>query len=289
MRRRKRGSRNLAPAESTVHPEVVGESGNVRKPGQCRIASPTTSGCTGPQSPYAARLPSPRCIAGVALWFAAAFLACGAPFERNTASDQRTALDRYVAAPDTNYTWHLVKTIPGQGYQAFVLEMTSQAWLTTNEVNRTLWKHWLTIIQPETVTTSSSLLFISGGSNGRTAPNSADPRVVRAAITTQSIVAELKMVPNQPLIFAGETKGRTEDSLIAYTWDKFMRGGDENWPARLPSRRWPLSGIWGKRSGWRAGSRATGRAPRPCTPSSWNWRARAGSMPQPSWRAASRR
>jgi len=42
------------------------------------------------------------------------------------------------------------------------------------------------------------------------------------------------MVPNQPLVFAGEMKGRVEDSLIAYTWDKYLRTGDEKWPARLP-------------------------------------------------------
>ncbi len=42
------------------------------------------------------------------------------------------------------------------------------------------------------------------------------------------------MVPNQPLVFAGETEGRKEDSLIAYTWDKFLRTGDKKWPARLP-------------------------------------------------------
>ena len=54
------------------------------------------------------------------------------------------------------------------------------------------------------------------------------------ATNTHSIVAELKNVPNQPLVFAGETKGRSEDALIAYTWDKFLRTGDERWPARLP-------------------------------------------------------
>jgi len=42
------------------------------------------------------------------------------------------------------------------------------------------------------------------------------------------------MVPNQPLVFAGETEERKEDSLIAYTWDKFLRTGDPKWPARLP-------------------------------------------------------
>jgi PhoPQ-activated pathogenicity-related protein len=36
------------------------------------------------------------------------------------------------------------------------------------------------------------------------------------------------------LVFAGETQGRQEDSLIAYTWDKFLRTGDPKWPARLP-------------------------------------------------------
>jgi PhoPQ-activated pathogenicity-related protein len=34
--------------------------------------------------------------------------------------------------------------------------------------------------------------------------------------------------------FKGETRKRSEDSLIAYTWDKFLRTGDPKWPARLP-------------------------------------------------------
>jgi PhoPQ-activated pathogenicity-related protein len=42
------------------------------------------------------------------------------------------------------------------------------------------------------------------------------------------------MVPNQPLIFEGETRERSEDAIIAYTWDKFLRTADEKWPLRLP-------------------------------------------------------
>ena len=60
------------------------------------------------------------------------------------------------------------------------------------------------------------------------------PNLTALAVDTGTVVTELRMVPNQPLTFAGETKGRTEDSLIAYSWDKFLRGGDDNWPARLP-------------------------------------------------------
>jgi len=146
----------------------------------------------------------------------------------------RTALDNYVALPDTNYSYHLVNSLRGQGETTFILDMTSQAWLTTNEVDRPLWKHWLILVKPDEVAASKSLLFISGGANDGKVPNSADGNLARIALATKSVVTELKMVPNQPLVFAGETEGRTEDSLIAYTWDKFLRTGDSKWPARLP-------------------------------------------------------
>ena len=42
------------------------------------------------------------------------------------------------------------------------------------------------------------------------------------------------MVPNQPLTFAGEAEKRSEDAIIAYSWDKYLRTGDEAWPLRLP-------------------------------------------------------
>jgi PhoPQ-activated pathogenicity-related protein len=149
-------------------------------------------------------------------------------------SESQTPLDRYVAAPDTNYSFHLVKTIPGDGFKTYVLEMTSQAWLTTNEVDRPLWKHWVIIVRPDEVKGPKSLLFITGGKNGSNPPEKPDANLAKIATTTHTVVSELKMIPNQPLVFAGETEGRVEDSLIAYTWDKFLRTGDPKWPARLP-------------------------------------------------------
>ena len=150
------------------------------------------------------------------------------------AQDERTALDNYMATPDTNYSYHLVNTVRGQDQTTYILEMTSQAWLTTNEVDRPVWKHWMTIVRPDAVTSSKALLFIGGGANDGRVPKGADGNLVRIALATKSVVAELKMVPNQPLVFAGETEGRKEDSLIAYTWDKYLRTGDPKWPARLP-------------------------------------------------------
>jgi len=149
-------------------------------------------------------------------------------------SAQETALDRYVKTPDSNFKYSLAKTIPGDGYTGYVLDMTSQQYLTEKEVDRPIWKHWVTTIKPAKVTTDIALLFIGGGSNANPAPEKIDPFYADIAKTTGAIVAELRMVPNQPLVFAGETKRRTEDAIIAYTWDKYLRTGDEKWPLRLP-------------------------------------------------------
>jgi PhoPQ-activated pathogenicity-related protein len=145
-----------------------------------------------------------------------------------------TPLDVYVATPDTNYGFTLLNTIPGAGRTTFVLEMRSQVWLTTNDVDRTLWKHWLIIVVPTGVTNTQSLLFIGGGDNPGTLPTGGEGPLPQIALDTKTVVSQLKMVPNQPLIFAGETANRTEDAIIAYTWDKYLRTGDTRWPAHLP-------------------------------------------------------
>lgn len=164
----------------------------------------------------------------------AASLSLTAGAADRTKRGERTALDRYVAAPDTNYTWRLAKTVDGPGYKTYFIDMISQSWRSPKEVDRTLWQHWLTIVKPDQVKSSTGMLFIGGGGNRTNPPSKGEDNLVLVAATTGTVVAELKNVPNQPLVFAGETKGRSEDSLIAYTWDKFLRTGDELWPARLP-------------------------------------------------------
>ncbi|TMJ55109.1 MAG: PhoPQ-activated pathogenicity, partial [Alphaproteobacteria bacterium] len=145
-----------------------------------------------------------------------------------------TALDRYVAAPDLSYRYELIETIPGDGYAAHVLEMTSQRWRDETEVDRPLWKHWLTVIEPEQVATGTALLIVGGGSNEKKPPARANRLLAMGAVATRSVIAELRMVPNQPLTFVGETEKRSEDAIIAYSWDKYLRTGDEAWPLRLP-------------------------------------------------------
>ena len=145
-----------------------------------------------------------------------------------------TALDRYVAEADPAYHYELVKTLPGPGFKQHVIDMTSQTWLSPQEVDRTVWQHWIRIVEPDQVAHSTGLLFIGGGSNGGEAPSEVDARLAAIAMETKSVVAELSMVPNQALRFVGDDEDRKEDSLIAYGWDKHLRGGRDEWLARLP-------------------------------------------------------
>src|SRR5436190_12895598 len=86
-------------------------------------------------------------------------------------ASEQTALDRYVATPDSHYGYKLVRESRGEGYTAYVLDMTSQQWLTEKEVDKPIWKHWVTIIKPEEISSDTGLLFITGGSNEKPAPD----------------------------------------------------------------------------------------------------------------------
>jgi len=145
-----------------------------------------------------------------------------------------TFLDRYIAKPDPAYGWKLVNTLSGKGYTGYVLELTSQTWRSATEVDRPTWKHWLTIVKPDKVTGSKALLFIGGGNNNDPMPKEVSERTASFAVETNTVVAELGMVPNQPLFFSdSKEKGRYEDDLVAYSRVKQMATGDDAWLVRL--------------------------------------------------------
>jgi PhoPQ-activated pathogenicity-related protein len=157
----------------------------------------------------------------------------GGTIEAET-TGRKTTLDEYVAKADPNYRYELARTQKEEGFTIHVLDMVSQQWRNEEEVSPNIWRHWLVVVRPEKVRSSSALLFIGGGSNDDAAPARINPVLAEIAMKTGCVVAELRMVPNQPLKFAGDPKPLYEDALIAYTWDKFLRTGDEFWPARLP-------------------------------------------------------
>jgi PhoPQ-activated pathogenicity-related protein len=147
---------------------------------------------------------------------------------------QQTALDRYVNRPDPVYSWKLIRTIAGEGYRTHVLELTSQMWRTEKDVDHPVWKHWLTIVRPDHVGTNKALLWIGGGDNSDPAPSNPSDRTARIASETNSVVAELGMVPNQPLRFTdSKDHPRSEDDLIAYSRVKHFATKDDTWLVRL--------------------------------------------------------
>src|SRR5206468_8597080 len=124
--------------------------------------------------------------------------------------------------------------ISGDGYTTFIVDLQSQSWRSPPEVDRAIWQHWLVIVKPASVKHDTAFLTIGGGKNGGPAPTAASPQTVYFARTTNTVVAELRMIPNQPLTFNGDGQPRSEDDLIAYCWIKYMDTRDPTWLPRLP-------------------------------------------------------
>lgn len=153
-----------------------------------------------------------------------------------------TPLDDYVAKPDPAFSYDKTpaKETENERYTARTYKMTSQTWLDESRVDRPQWEHWVIVIIPKLVEHDKALLFINGGSNRGGEPPTGDGGLAQVAVMTKSIVVDLKQVPNQPLRFVGDTNpkytenGRSEDELIAYGWDQFLKTQDPIWLARLP-------------------------------------------------------
>ena len=151
------------------------------------------------------------------------------------------SLEEYVNLRDGSYSWEVIESGSGVGYHHHLLRLVSQTWRTEREVDRTLWTHWLSIVIPDSVKeaagrgeSSKALLIISGGSNKGKAPAGAEEKAVEMAVGSGAVVATLGMVPNQPLGFAPEFRGRYEDDLVAHTWNLYLETGDQTWLARWP-------------------------------------------------------
>lgn len=152
-----------------------------------------------------------------------------------------TPLDDYVNTPDPAFSYELKAdaTVKATTHETRVYHLVSQNWLKESEVDRTLWEHWVSVCIPAERAHTPALLFISGGGNDSDAPGP-NGALEQIAIRTKSIVVEIKQIPNQVLHFTEEKmapyieKGRKEDALIVYGWDKFLEGGRAEWLARLP-------------------------------------------------------
>ena len=168
---------------------------------------------------------------------AAAFAAAGL-----TLPAAAGVLDDYVARPDDSYGW--VERSRGEVLRTRYVELilTSQTW---REIP---WRHQLFVIKPRVPLKARgqhALLVIDGGGwraeyDDRGAPTRL-PDLARTVAGIANVmrtpVAILKQVPHQPLF------GRSEDALIAYTFDQYMRTGDPDWPLLLPMTKAAVRGM----------------------------------------------
>ena len=145
-----------------------------------------------------------------------------------------TALDAYVAKKDDSYSWSVKDTIATGPLTTHVIRLNSQTWRTKDEVDRPLWEHWLVVTVPQKITTDRVFLMIGGGSHASAQPTGPDAITGAIAAATGGVVAELKNIPNQPLVFHNDATPRVEDDLIGYAWAQFLETGDPTWLPRLP-------------------------------------------------------
>ena len=143
-------------------------------------------------------------------------------------------LDQYIAQPDPAYSWKLLSKTANPTHTTYVLQLTSQSWRTAKDVDKPVWTHWLTITKPNKISTNKALLFIGAGSNNDPAPTQSNPRSIQIATQSNSITADLAMVPNQPLRFTDSPNiPRSEDDLIAYSRTRHFATKDDTWLVRL--------------------------------------------------------
>lgn len=148
-----------------------------------------------------------------------------------------TPLDTFCSQRDPAFAWRVADRVAATTHEVLVIDLTSQTWRSADEMDRTTWKHWLVIAVPKGCDSTTALLFIGGGSNRDEPPKSPDERVLKIALATKTVVAELRTVPNQPLrVLASDEpqRERYEDDLLAASWNEFLESKDPTWLAQLP-------------------------------------------------------
>ena len=133
---------------------------------------------------------------------------------------QAGALETYVNQPDASYSWEQVEQKQTERFAITHLKLVSQTWREHE------WTHHLKVVRfTEGQNSHIAFLCITGDGEGAEQIETLKLLAERAG----AVAAVVTNVPNQPLY-----DGRTEDALIAYTLDQYLKTGDETWPLLFP-------------------------------------------------------
>ena len=130
------------------------------------------------------------------------------------------ALEEYVQHAEARFAWQKVEETHTDGFRITHLALTSQQW------RESIWTHHLRVVRPDNVRNADiAFLFITGDGTGTRTLGLLQALAARAG----AMAAVVTRVPNQPLY-----DGRTEDALIAYTFDQYRKTRDATWPLLFP-------------------------------------------------------
>lgn len=140
------------------------------------------------------------------------------------ASVTRAGLSEYLKAADSSYRLDPIESRKTPAGTVHHFSLTSQTW------QGIAWKHRLQIYEPKNYTHKDTvLLFITGGGKDSVPGIEDETTGFMLAKLCDARCAILPQVPNQPLL-----GNKTEDTLIAETFVRFLETKDENWPLLFP-------------------------------------------------------
>jgi PhoPQ-activated pathogenicity-related protein len=166
------------------------------------------------------------------------FAICALLVIGSSAGRRKSPIEKYVYSDDDAFDWEQVGTIQGDVYTAFLLNMTSQNWLTAADSSQPVWSHILTVCVPHNVEYNTAFLYVDGGDNTDPLPTTVYNIVEYVCRNSPAVSVYLAQVPNQPISFPSDATHaqRKEDAIIAYTWEHFLKNtsSDPNWLLQFP-------------------------------------------------------
>ena len=141
----------------------------------------------------------------------------------------------YVHRNDGAFAWNNTgKVLKENGWTGYLLNVTSQAWLTPADFAGPyghIWTHSVLVVVPDKIVypDAASVWITGNGNDGapNSLPSASDEDVLvcaSLAVTVGQVCAVLYQIPNAPIVFTADPlrKERSEDAAVAFTWAQYM-------------------------------------------------------------------
>jgi PhoPQ-activated pathogenicity-related protein len=141
-------------------------------------------------------------------------------------ADARAGLVDFARQRDPATRWEVVSRRAAERDARIDARLVSGTWRGRP------WQHGLRLTRPARLAHDDVAVLVIGGDETRSFIDES-----RLACDAGVVVALLRNVPNQPSF------GRSEDDLVAYSFEQYLRTGDAEWPVLLPMSRAALRAM----------------------------------------------